>query len=145
MGPAVVFAILILVATHFIAKLVQWGVREADRRGPGFETASGCGRRIGRGRARAALLLAGVAGRLSPRCSRSAVGRADPGHQPDQRSLRFPTALLGAGLFFFAGLILARIVRHVIEAGTRAPQHRALLGRAGIRSASRRWRWTRAE
>ena len=44
----------------------------------------------------------------------------------------FLPRLLGAALFFFAGLILARIVRHVIEAALGALNLERLLGRAGI-------------
>jgi hypothetical protein len=44
----------------------------------------------------------------------------------------FLPRLLGAGLFFFAGLILARIVRHVLEAALGALNLERLLGRAGI-------------
>ena len=43
----------------------------------------------------------------------------------------FLPRLLGAGLFFFAGLILARIVRHVVEAALGALNLERLLGRAG--------------
>ena len=31
-GPRVLFAILILVATHFIAKAVQWAISRIDRK-----------------------------------------------------------------------------------------------------------------
>jgi hypothetical protein len=44
----------------------------------------------------------------------------------------FLPRLLGAGLFFFAGLILARIVRHIIEAALGALNVEHLLTRAGI-------------
>ena len=44
----------------------------------------------------------------------------------------FLPRLLGAGLFFFAGLILARVVRHVIEAFLGALNLERLLGRAGV-------------
>mgnify|MGYP006197115469 CR=1 FL=1 len=44
----------------------------------------------------------------------------------------FLPRVLGAGLFFIAGLILARIVRHVIEAALGALNIERLLGRAGI-------------
>ena len=44
----------------------------------------------------------------------------------------FLPRLLGAGLFFFAGLILARIVRHVVEAALGALNLERLLGRAGL-------------
>jgi hypothetical protein len=44
----------------------------------------------------------------------------------------FLPRLLGAGLFFFAGLILARIVRHVVEAALGALNLERLFSRAGI-------------
>jgi len=45
----------------------------------------------------------------------------------------FLPRLLGAGLFFFAGLILARIVRHVVEAALGALNLERLAGRAGLK------------
>ena len=45
----------------------------------------------------------------------------------------FLPRLLGAGLFFFAGLILARIVRHIIEAALGALNLERLAGRAGLK------------
>ena len=40
--------------------------------------------------------------------------------------------VIGAGVLFFAGLILARIVRHIIEAALGALNLERLLGRAGL-------------
>src|SRR4030095_16038332 len=45
----------------------------------------------------------------------------------------FIPRLFGAGLMCFAGLILARIVRHVIEAALGALNLERLAGRAGLR------------
>ena len=45
----------------------------------------------------------------------------------------FLPRLLGAGLFFFAGLILARIVRHIIEAALGALNLERLAGQAGLK------------
>ena len=44
----------------------------------------------------------------------------------------FMPRLIGAGVFFFAGLILARVVRHVIEAALGALNLERLFSRAGI-------------
>ena len=58
----------------------------------------------------------------------------------------FLPRLIGAGVLFFAGLILARIVRHVIEAALGALNLERLLSRAGIRDrrcAARRRRQRR--
>jgi len=44
----------------------------------------------------------------------------------------FLPKLLGAGVFFFAGLILARVVRHIIEAALGALNLERLFSRAGI-------------
>ena len=62
-GPRVVFAILILIATHFIAKARAVGGREADRPHAGAETPSAGWRGFGRNGARPPRLLAGLARR----------------------------------------------------------------------------------
>ena len=81
-GPRVVFAILILVVTHFVAKAVQWGVAKLIDRMPVLKRHPAGRRRIGRDRARPPGLLAGVAGRADRRAPAARpVGRADPGHQ----------------------------------------------------------------
>ena len=92
-GPKVLFAILILVITHFVAKAVQWGDCQADRPDAGPEAPSGRRRRQHRHRARAACLLAGMAGRPDRGAPAARpVGRADSGHRADQRSVRLPAA-----------------------------------------------------
>ena len=132
-GPRVLFAILILVATHFIAKAVQWGVAKLIDRMPVLKRhpeagGDSVGKELGR-LAYWVIWLVGLIAALQP------LGL---GHVltpvisfTNEIGAYFPR-VFGAGVFFFAGLILARIVRHVIEAGLGALNLERLLGRAGI-------------
>ncbi|HZB70276.1 MAG TPA: mechanosensitive ion channel, partial [Sphingomicrobium sp.] len=132
-GPRVVFAILILVATHFIAKLVQWGVRKMIDRVPVLKRHPDAGgESVGVELGRLAYWLVWLVGLIAALQPLGLSGVLTPVTSLTNEVFAFLPRLLGAGLFFFAGLILARIVRHVIEAGLGALNIERLLGRAGI-------------
>jgi hypothetical protein len=132
-GPRVVFAILILVATHFIAKLVQWGVRKMIDRVPVLKRHPDTGgESVGVELGRLAYWLVWLVGLIAALQPLGLSGVLTPVTSLTNEVFAFLPRLLGAGLFFFAGLILARIVRHVVEAGLGALNIERLLGRAGI-------------
>ena len=132
-GPRVLLAILILIATHFIAKAVQWAVaRMVDKmpilkRDPGVGGAS-IGKELGR-LAYWLIWLVGLIAALQP------LGLSEvltPVTRMTNEIFAYIPRLFGAGLLFFAGVILARIVRHVIEAAFGAINIERLLGRVGM-------------
>ncbi len=132
-GPRVLLALLILVATHFIAKAVQWAVaRMVDKmpilkRDPGVGGAS-IGKELGR-LAYWLIWLVGLIAALRP------LGLSQvltPVTVMTNEVAAFIPNLLGAGLIFFAGLILGRIVGHVVEAALGALNLEKLAGRAGL-------------
>ena len=132
-GPRVVFAILILVATHFVAKLVQWGVRKLIDRMPVLKRhPEAGGQSVGVELGRLAYWLVWLVGLIAALQPLGLSGVLTPVTRLTNEVFAFLPRLLGAGLFFFAGLILARIVRHVIEAALGALNIERLLGRAGI-------------
>jgi hypothetical protein len=132
-GPRVVFAILILVATHFVAKLVQWGVRKMIDRVPVLKRHPDVGgESVGVELGRLAYWLVWLVGLIAALQPLGLSGVLTPVTSMTNEVFAFLPRLLGAGLFFFAGLILARIVRHVVEAGLGALNIERLLGRAGI-------------
>ena len=132
-GPRVLLAILILIATHFVAKAVQWAVaRMVDRmpilkRDPGIGGDS-VGKELGR-LAYWLVWLVGLIAALQP------LGLSEvmtPVTLMTNEVFAFIPRLIGAGLTFFAGLILARIVRHIVEAALGAINLERLLSRAGV-------------
>jgi len=132
-GPRVVFAILILVVTHFVAKAIQWGVAKAIDKIPVLKRhPQAGGESVGIELGRLAYWLVWLTGLIAALQPLGLSGVLTPVTSLTNEVFAFLPRLLGAGLFFFAGLILARIVRHVIEAALGALNIERLLGRAGI-------------
>ena len=132
-GPRVVFAILILVVTHFVAKLVQWAVARLIDRMPVLKRhPEAGGESVGTELGRLAYWLVWLVGLIAALQPLGLSGVLTPVTTLTNDVFSFLDNILGAGIFFFAGLILARIVRHVIEAGLGALNIERLLGSAGI-------------
>ena len=132
-GPRVVFAILILVATHFIAKAVQWAVAKLVDRMPVLKRhpqagVDSVGTELGR-LAYWLVWLVGLVAALQPLGLNEVL---TPVTVMTNEVFAFIPRIIGAGVLFFAGLILARVVRHVVEAALGALNLERLLGRAGI-------------
>jgi hypothetical protein len=133
-GPKVLFAILILVVTHFVAKAVQWGVAKLIDRMPVLKRHPGVGGdSIGTELGRLAYWLVWLLGLIAALQPLGLSGVLAPVSTMLNEVATFIPRLFGAGLFFFAGLILARIVRHVIEAALGALNLEQLAGRAGLK------------
>jgi hypothetical protein len=132
-GPRVLFAILILVATHFIAKAVQWAVAKMVDRMPVLKRhpqagVDSVGTELGR-LAYWLVWLVGLVAALQPLGLNEVL---TPVTVMTNEVFAYIPRVIGAGVLFFAGLILARIVRHVIEAALGALNIERLLGRAGL-------------
>src|SRR6187399_795286 len=133
-GPRVVFAILILIATHFIAKAVQWAVARLVDRMPVLKRHREAGvDSVGIELGRLAYWLVWLVGLIAALQPLGLSGVLTPVTNLTNEVFAFLPRLLGAGLFFFAGLILARIVRHVVEAALGALTLERLAGRAGLK------------
>ena len=131
-GPRVLFAILILVATHFIAKAVQWAVAKLIDRMPVLKRHPVGVDSVGTELGRLAYWLVWLVGLIAALQPLGLSGVLTPVTTMSNEVFAFLPRLLGAGVFFFAGLILARIVRHVIEAALGALNLERLFSRAGI-------------
>ena len=132
-GPRVVFAILILVATHFVAKAVQWAVAKMIDRMPVLKRHPQAGvDSVGTELGRLAYWLVWLVGLIAALQPLGLSGVLTPVTALTNEVFAFLPRLLGAGVFFFAGLILARVVRHVIEAALGALNLERLFSRAGI-------------
>ena len=132
-GPKVLFAILILIATHFIAKAVQWAVAKGIDKVPVLKRhPQAGGESIGTELGRLAYWLVWLVGLVAALQPLGLSGVLTPVTALANDVFSYLDNVLGAGIFFFAGLILARIVRHVIEAALGALNLERLFGRAGI-------------
>ncbi|RIX29221.1 mechanosensitive ion channel [Sphingomonas edaphi] len=132
-GPKVLFAILILVVTHFVAKAVQWGIAKLVDRVPVLKRHPGVGGdSVGTELGRLAYWLVWLVGLIAALQPLGLSGVLTPVTALTNEVFAFLPRLLGAGLFFFAGLILARIVRHVVEAFLGALNLERLMSRAGV-------------
>ena len=132
-GPRVLFAILILIVTHFVAKGVQWGVAKGIDRVPVLKRhPEAGGESIGTELGRLAYWLVWLVGLIAALQPLGLSGVLTPVTALTNEVFAFLPRLLGAGLFFFAGLILARVVRHVVEAFLGALNLERLLSRAGV-------------
>ena len=135
-GPPVLFAILILIVTHFAAKAVQWAVAKLIDRMPILKRHPGVGGdSIGKELGRLAywiVWLVGLVAALQPLDLNEVL---TPVTVMTNEVAAFVPRLFGAGLIFFAGLILARIVRHVVEAFLGALNLERLAGQVGLRLA----------
>jgi hypothetical protein len=132
-GPRVLFAILILIVTHFVAKAVQWAVAKGIDRMPVLKRHPDAGgESVGAELGRLAYWLVWLVGLIAALQPLGLSGVLTPVTNLTNEVFAFLPRLLGASLFFFAGLILARVVRHVIEAFLGALNLERLLGRAGV-------------
>lgn len=132
-GPRVLFAILILVVTHFVAKGVQWGVAKGIDKMPVLKRHREAGvESIGTELGRLAYWLIWLVGLIAALQPLGLSGVLTPVTALTNEVFAFLPRLLGASLFFIAGLILARVVRHVVEAFLGALNLERLLGRAGV-------------
>jgi hypothetical protein len=132
-GPRVLFAILILIVTHFVAKGVQWGIARGVDRMPVLKRHREAGvESIGTELGRLAYWLVWLVGLVAALQPLGLSEVMTPVTVMTNEVGAFIPRLFGAGLIFFAGLILGRIVRHVIEAALGALNLERLLGRAGV-------------
>ena len=132
-GPRVLLAVLILVATHFVAKAVQWGIAKAIDKVPILKRdPSTGGDSVGKELGRLGYWIVWLVGLIAALQPLGLSGVLTPVTALTNEVFAFLPKLLGAGLFFFAGLILARIVRHIVEAALGALNVEKLAGRAGL-------------
>jgi hypothetical protein len=133
-GPRVLLAILILVITHFVAKAVQWGIAKMFDRMPLLKRDPATNEKsIGREVGRLGYWIVWLVGLIAALQPLGLSGVLTPVTALTNEVFAFIPKLLGAGLFFFAGLILGRIVRHIIEAALGALNLEKLAGRAGLK------------
>jgi hypothetical protein len=137
-GPKVLIAILILVATWIVARVVKWAFQKAIDRIPALRkhTTGGPKETVGHQLGVIAKLIIWLVGIMAA-LNYLGVGQIlAPINELVSQIFVFLPKLIGAGLIFFIGLIVARIVRQLTETVLIAANADALLARIGIGDTS---------
>jgi hypothetical protein len=133
-GPKVLIAVLILVATWIVARAVQWVLQKGIDRSPALRKhvtgtpQETVGHQLGT-IAKLIIWLVGIMAALS------FLGIAQilaPINELVTEIFAFLPRLVGAGLIFFIGLIVARIVKRLVETVLIAANIDGLLSRLGV-------------
>jgi hypothetical protein len=137
-GPKVLIAILILVATWIVARVVKWAFQKAIDRIPALQkhVTGGPKETVGHQLGTIAKLIIWLVGIMAA-LNYLGVGQIlAPINDLVTQIFIFLPKLIGAGLIFFIGLIVARIVRQLTETVLIAANIDGLLARIGIGDTS---------
>jgi hypothetical protein len=133
-GPRVLIAILIIIATWLIARAVKWVLQKAIDRSPALKKhVSGTPEEtVGHQLGTIAKLIIWLVGIMAALRFLGIGQILEPIDALTLEIFAFLPKLIGAGLIFFLGLIVARIVRRLVETVLVAANVDGLLARIGI-------------
>ena len=133
-GPRILIAILILVATWVVARAVKWALQKAIARTPALQkhTPGNQNETIGHQLGTIAKLIIWLVGIMAALQFLGIGQILAPINRLLTQIFEFLPRLIGAGLIFFVGLILARILRQLTETLVRALNVDRLLVRMGL-------------
>src|SRR5918997_4358604 len=137
-GPKILIAILILVATWLVARAVKWGLQKAISRTPALQkhTPGNQHETVGHQIGTIAKLIVWLVGIMAALQFLGIGQILQPINALTMEIFNFLPRLIGAGLIFFIGLIVARIVRRLVETLLTAANVDGLLGRVGLGGSS---------
>jgi hypothetical protein len=135
-GPKVLIAILILVATWVVARAVKWVIQKAIDRTPALRRhmTGGPEETVGHQLGTIAKLIIWLVGIMAALQFLGIGQILAPINELVNEIFAFLPRLIGAGLIFFVGLIVARIVKRLVETVLIAANIDGLLARLGIGS-----------
>src|SRR3954467_5077986 len=135
-GPKVLIAVLIIIATWAVARAVKWVLQKAIDRSPALKKhVTGTPEEtVGHQLGTIAKLLIWLVGIMAALRFLGVGQILQPINALTLEIFEFLPHLLAAGLIFFVGLIVARIVRRLVETVLIAANIDGLLARAGIGS-----------
>jgi hypothetical protein len=135
-GPKILIAILILVATFIVARAVKWVIQKAIDRTPALRKhmTGGPEETVGHQLGTIAKLIIWLVGIMAALQFLNIGQILAPINELVTEIFAFLPKLIGAGLIFFIGLIVARIVRRLTETVLIAANVDGLLARVGIGS-----------
>src|SRR5215210_4492408 len=133
-APKVLIALLILIATWIVARAVKWVLQRAIDRTPALRKhlTGKPGETVGYQLGAIAKLIIWLVGVMAALQFLGIGQILAPINALTFEIFSFLPRLLGAGIIFFLGLIVARIVRQLIETVLIAANVDGLLARAGI-------------
>src|SRR3954466_7369320 len=137
-GPKVLIAIVILIATWLVARAVKWILQKAIDRTPALRkhTTGGPTETVGHQLGTIAKLLIWLVGIMAALRFLGVGQILAPINELVTEIFAFLPRLIGAGLIFFIGLIVARIVKRLVETVLIAANIDGLLARMGIGDTS---------
>lgn len=135
-GPKILIAILILIATWIVARAVKWVLQKAVDRSPGLRKhVTGTPEEtVGHQLGTIAKLIIWLVGLMAALRFLGVGQILAPINDLVTEIFAFLPHLIAAGLIFFVGLVVARIVRRLVETVLIAANVDGLLARAGIGS-----------
>ena len=135
-GPKVLIAILILVATWIVARAVKWVIQKVIDRTPALRkhTTGSPGETVGHQLGTIAKLIIWLVGIMAALQFLGFAQILAPINDLVTEIFAFLPHLIAAGLIFFVGLVVARIVKRLTETVLIAANVDGLLARAGIGS-----------
>src|SRR3954449_3976681 len=135
-GPKVLIALLIIVATWIVARAVKWVIQKAVDRTPALRkhVTGKPGETVGSQLGTVAKLIIWLVGIMAALQFLGIGQILAPINELVTEIFAFLPKLIGAGLIFFIGLIVARIVKQLVETALTAANIDGLLARIGIGS-----------
>jgi hypothetical protein len=136
-GPKVLIAILILVATWIVARAVKWVIQKAIDRTPALRKhmTGSPEETVGHQLGTIAKLIIWLVGIMAALQFLGFAQILAPINELVTEIFAFLPRLIGAGLIFFVGLIVARIVRQLVETVLIAANVDGLMARIGVGSS----------
>ena len=136
-GPKILIALLIILATWIVARAAKWVIQKAIDRTPALKkhVTGGPGETVGHQLGTIAKLIIWLVGIMAALQFLGIGQILAPINALTLEIFDFLPRLLGAGLIFFIGLIVARIVRQLVETVLIATNVDGLLARIGIGSS----------
>jgi hypothetical protein len=133
-GPKVLVALVILLLTWIVARAVSWAISKAVSRTPALQkhTPGDQHETIGQQLGTVAKLIIWLVGIMAALQYLNLGQILQPINALTTDIFNFLPRLLGAGLIFFVGLIVARIVRRLVETLLTAANVDGWLARAGL-------------
>jgi hypothetical protein len=133
-GPKVLVALIILLVTWIVARAVAWALSKAVSRTPALQkhTPGNQHETVGQQLGTVAKLIIWLVGIMAALQYLNLGQILQPINALTTDIFNFLPRLLGAGLIFFVGLIVARIVRRLVETVLSAANVDGWLARAGL-------------
>ena len=133
-GPKVLIAVVILIATWIVARAVKWVLQKAIDRSPALRKhiTGKPGETVGSQLGTVAKLIIWLVGIMAALQFLGVGQILAPINALTLQIFEFLPRLIGAGLIFFVGLVLARIVRRLAETVVTAMNIEGLLARLGL-------------